>query len=431
VRGDGVAAPVRHSLDRRLERRVLERLHLAAVVADEVVVMVTAGVRGLEPRDTVAELDALDEAQGIQPVEGAVDARDPDAASACPHALVDLESGQAALLLADELDDETPCRSAPAARVAQAGERLRCPRGGHADNDTRSQLRATVARVRALPILAVALLVAGCGSTSGSDRRPTVVAGFYPLAWAAQRIGGPGVRVVNLTPAGAEPHDLELTPSDIEAIDGAQLVLYLGHGFQPAVEKAAEARSGPSLDLLAGQRLAAVAGDEEGGGVDPHVWLDPARFARIAVAIGAALHRERAADALVARLHRLDAEFRSGLRDCERHEFVTSHAAFGYLATRYGLRQVALTGLSPEAEPSPRDLEALVDEVRKSGATTVFFETLVSPRLAQTVAREAGAKTAVLDPVEGLSDDEVAAGDDYVTVMRRNLSTLRRALACR
>jgi zinc transport system substrate-binding protein len=288
-----------------------------------------------------------------------------------------------------------------------------------------------VARVRALPILAVALLVAGCGSTSGSDRRPTVVAGFYPLAWAAQRIGGPGVRVVNLTPAGAEPHDLELTPSDIEAIDGAQLVLYLGHGFQPAVEKAAEARSGPSLDLLAGQRLAAVAGDEEGGGVDPHVWLDPARFARIAVAIGAALHRERAADALVARLHRLDAEFRSGLRDCERHEFVTSHAAFGYLATRYGLRQVALTGLSPEAEPSPRDLEALVDEVRKSGATTVFFETLVSPRLAQTVAREAGAKTAVLDPVEGLSDDEVAAGDDYVTVMRRNLSTLRRALACR
>jgi zinc transport system substrate-binding protein len=287
-----------------------------------------------------------------------------------------------------------------------------------------------VARVRALSVLVVALLVAGCGSTSGSDRRRTVVAGFYPLAWAAQRIGGPGVRVVNLTPAGAEPHDLELTPSDIEAIDGAQLVLYLGHGFQPAVEKAAEARSGPSLDLLAGQRLAAGVG-EEGGAVDPHVWLDPVRFARIAVAIGAALHRERAAAALVARLHRLDAELRAGLRSCERHELVTSHAAFGYLAKRYGLRQVALTGISPEAEPSPRDLEALVDEVRKSDATTVFFETLVSPRLAQTVAREAGAKTAVLDPVEGLTDAEVAAGDDYVRVMRRNLSTLRRALACR
>jgi zinc transport system substrate-binding protein len=285
--------------------------------------------------------------------------------------------------------------------------------------------------VRALLVLLFAVLLAGCGEDSSSGKRPTVVASFYPLAWAAERIAGPGVRVVNLTPAGAEPHDLELTPSDIETIDGAQLVLYLGHGFQPAVEEAAEDRSEPSLDLLAGQRLAAGAGGEEGGGVDPHVWLDPVRFARIALTIGAALHRERAAEAVAASLRALDAEYRAGLRDCERNELVTSHAAFGYLAKRYGLRQVALTGLSPEAEPSPRDLEALVDEVRNSGATTVFFETLVSPRLAQTVAREAGAKTAVLDPVEGLTDDEVAAGDDYVTVMRRNLSTLRQALGCR
>ena len=285
--------------------------------------------------------------------------------------------------------------------------------------------------MRALVVLLFAVLLAGCGEGSSSGNRPTVVASFYPLAWAAERIAGPGVRVVNLTPAGAEPHDLELTPSDIETIEGAQLVLYLGHGFQPAVEKAAEDRSGPSLDLLAGQRLSAGTGGEEGGGVDPHVWLDPVRFARIALTIGAALHRERAAEAVAASLRALDAEYRAGLRDCERNELVTSHAAFGYLAKRYGLRQVALTGLSPEAEPSPRDLEALVDEVRNSGATTVFFETLVSPRLAQTVAREAGAKTAVLDPVEGLTDDEVAAGDDYVTVMRRNLSTLRQALGCR
>jgi zinc transport system substrate-binding protein len=287
-----------------------------------------------------------------------------------------------------------------------------------------------VAGVRALPILVVALLVAGCGGTSGSDRRPTVVAAFYPLAWGAQRIAGPGVRVVNLTPAGAEPHDLELTPRDIEAIDDAKLVLYLGHGFQPAVEKAVEDRPGPSLDLLEGQRLAAGAGEERGA-VDPHVWLDPVRFARIAVAIGAALHREQAAASLAAQLRRLDLRFRAGLRDCARHELVTSHAAFGYLAERYGLRQVALTGLSPEAEPSPRDVEALVDEVRKSAATTVFFETLVSSRLAQTVAREAGATTAVLDPLEGLTDNEIAAGDDYPSVMRRNLSTLRRALECR
>ena len=147
-------------------------------------------------------------------------------------------------------------------------------------------------------------------------------------------------------------------------------------------------------------------------------------------AIGEALGRPRAAEALAVKLRALDAEMKEGLATCRRHEIVTSHAAFGYLAQRYGLRQIALTGLSPEAEPSPRDLEALVDEVRKSGSTTVFFETLVSPKLAQTVAREAGAKTAVLDPIEGLTPDEAAAGDDYFSVMRANLAALRAALGC-
>jgi zinc transport system substrate-binding protein len=127
----------------------------------------------------------------------------------------------------------------------------------------------------------------------------------------------------------------------------------------------------------------------------------------------------------------LDSELAAGLADCRRHEIVTSHAAFGYLAKRYGLKQLALTGLSPEAEPSPRDLEALVDEVKQTGATTVLFETLVSSKLADTVAREAGVTTAVLDPLEGLTEDEVAAGDDYFSVMRANLATLRAALQCR
>ena len=278
-------------------------------------------------------------------------------------------------------------------------------------------------------VLFLALLVAGCGGSSKAGR-PSVVAGFYPLAWAAGRIARPGTDVVNLTPAGAEPHDLELTPSDVEAIERAQLVLYLGHGFQPAVEKAVEDRSGPSLDLLDGQQLDPGAGEEQGE-FDPHVWLDPARFARIVVAIGAALHREPAAEAVAGRLRRLDIEYREGLRDCERDELVTSHAAFGYLAKRYGLRQVALEGLSPEAEPSPKDLEALVDEVRASGATTVFTEPLVSSRVADTVAREAGVGVAELDPIEGLSESRLTAGEDYLSVMRSNLATLRKALGCR
>jgi zinc transport system substrate-binding protein len=283
----------------------------------------------------------------------------------------------------------------------------------------------------ALVVVCIVLAVAGCGGSHTSQGgRTTVVAAFYPLAWAAEKVGGDKVDVLNLTPPGAEPHDIELTPQDVKRILGADLVLYLGSGFQPAVQKAVETRPGSSLDLLEGQKLLAGA-DEEQGAFDPHVWLDPARFAAIVDKIGAELSRDEAAAALSSKLRVLDEKMAVGLKSCRRHEMVTSHAAFGYLAKRYGLRQIALTGISPEAEPSPRDLETLVDEVKASDATTVFFETLVSPKLAETVAREAGVRTAVLNPLEGLTADEVAADDDYFSVMRDNLGALRDALGCR
>jgi len=277
------------------------------------------------------------------------------------------------------------------------------------------------------------LAVAGCGgsqTSAGAGAESTVVAAFYPVAWAAEQVAGADIEVVDLTSPGAEPHDIELTPRDVERVRDADLVLYLGRGFQPALQKALESRSGPSLDLLEGQDLLAGA-DEEQGAYDPHVWLDPARFAELVNAIGTELNREQAAAGLSSELRALDEEMTTGLASCRRRELVTSHAAFGYLAKRSGLRQIALTGLAPEAEPSARDLEALIDEVRRSGATTVFFETLVSPKLAETVAREVGVKTAVLNPLEGLTADEITAGDDYFSVMRANLATLRDALGCR
>jgi zinc transport system substrate-binding protein len=275
-----------------------------------------------------------------------------------------------------------------------------------------------------------ALLVSGCGGDDEGGGRKKVVAAFYPLAWAAEQIGGESFDVVNLTPPGAEPHDIELTPRQVDEVQSADLVLYLGSGFQPALEDALDGRDGPAVDLLAGQDLAPAPEGENEVSFDPHVWLDPSRFVDMVGAIGSELDREDAAHDLEGRLRALDGEFESGLANCARHEIVTSHAAFGYLAKRYGLEQVALTGISPEAEPSPRGLEKLIDEVEESGATTVFFETLVSPKLAETVAREAGARTAVLDPLEGLTEDELTAGADYVSVMRRNLATLRAALAC-
>ena len=279
-------------------------------------------------------------------------------------------------------------------------------------------------------LVAAATLLAGCGADAGDSTDRAIVAGFYPLAFAAEQIAAAGTDVQNLTPAGAEPHDLELTPGDVRAVADAALVLYLGKGFMPGLETAVEQREGRSLDLLADQEL--KPGRDEDGEIvsDPHVWLDPVRYAAMARAIGAELGNGAAGERLAGKLERLDAEFRRGLATCERREIVTSHAAFGYLAARYDLEQVPLEGLSPEAEPSARGIADLVDLVETSGATTVFFETLVSPKLAQTVAREAGVETAVLNPLEGLTDDEIAAGEDYFTVMRSNLAALQKALGC-
>jgi zinc transport system substrate-binding protein len=272
-------------------------------------------------------------------------------------------------------------------------------------------------------IIAVATALAGCGGSGAEDGRQDVVAAFYPLAYAAGRIA-PAADVTNLTPAGAEPHDLELTPRDVERVRDADVVLYLGRGFMPALEDAVEGDES-AVDLLAGEQLLG-----DGGVRDPHVWLDPVRYAAMARRIAEALGEPAAADGLVAELEELDREFEKGLARCERRTIVTSHAAFGYLADAYGLRQVALAGVAPEAEPSARALEALVDEVEREGATTVYFETLVSPELARTVAREAGATTAVLNPLEGLTEEELAAGADYFGVMRENLAALRKGLGC-
>jgi zinc transport system substrate-binding protein len=300
-------------------------------------------------------------------------------------------------------------------------------------------------RTRIVLTLTVAAALTGCGgddSESGAQQGTGVVAAFYPLAYAAEEIGGPGVDVVNLTPPGAEPHDLELSIRDVEQVRDADLVLYLS-GFQPALERAVRDANGRTVDLLEGLDLLAGgagheeeaeeeghAGEEESE-FDPHVWLDPVRYTQVADRIAAALEAAPGAEAFATELRELDADYERGLADCERHELVTSHAAFGYLADRYGLEQIAISGLTPEAEPTASELEHVVDQIREHGATTVFFETLVSPKLAETVARESGATTAALDPLEGLTEEALARGENYFSVMRRNLESLRRALGCR
>jgi zinc transport system substrate-binding protein len=268
-------------------------------------------------------------------------------------------------------------------------------------------------------------------SPAGAADRTKVVAAFYPIAWVTQQVGGDRVQVTNLTPAGAEPHDLELNPDQLDSLLDADLAVVMGKGFQPAVEDAAGQRDGVTLRLL--DRLSTRRND-------PHVWLDPVLMRRVVAQVRASLTQAdpkgakvyaRNAAALDTELQALDTRYRDGLAQCTRRDLVTAHEAFGYLARRYGLRQQGVAGLAPDAEPDAKRIAQLTDLVKHDGVTTVFTESLVSPRIADTLAREAGVKTAVLNPLEGLTDRERSRGDDYVTVMDANLAKLRTALGCR
>jgi zinc transport system substrate-binding protein len=287
-------------------------------------------------------------------------------------------------------------------------------------------------------VLLVGALIGGLlGSTvvtaHAGAGRVGVVAAFYPLAEAVRQVGGAHVVVTDLTPAGAEPHDLELDTDDVDAILDVDLAVVLGDGFQPGVEDAADQRDGPTLHVL--DEI-----DRGRRGDDPHVWLDPVRYRKVVALVADALadvdpdhtraYRRNAAR-FDAELRDLHAELAAGLADCRSRTVLTAHDAFGWLAARYDLEQHGVAGLEPDAEPNPDRLAELADLAEREGVTTVFTETLVSPRVARTLAREAGGlRTAVLDPLEGLDDERIEAGDDYVSVMRENLAQLRKALGC-
>ncbi len=297
-----------------------------------------------------------------------------------------------------------------------------------------------------IPVLAVVAVITavwGVAPAGASRSKVDVAAAFYPVAFAAQKVGGTRVGVTNLTPVGAEPHDLELNSDQLDRLLDAKVAFVLGRGFQPAVEKAADRRDGPTVDLLpklVDARGKKVAEEGEAGGLDPHVWLDPVLMSQLVGEVerglatadpkGAATY-ERNTHALRDQLGALDARYRERLTGCARDLLVTSHEAFGYLATRYGLHQQGVAGLSPDQEPDPARLGELAQLARDQGVTTVFTEENVSPRIAQTLAREAGGlKTEVLSPLESLTKKERDASADYFTLMDANLDKIAAALGC-
>ncbi|MBX9243269.1 zinc ABC transporter substrate-binding protein [Actinotalea ferrariae] len=327
---------------------------------------------------------------------------------------------------------------------------------------------------RAAAAVACALLLpaglAACAPSPADDGSVAVLASFYPLQYVAEQVGGDHVSVSALTPPGAEPHDLELSPRQVRSVGEADVVVVLG-GFQPAVDEAVAAREpahvvdaartpavaehraehgGTAEDHGADDHAeaaepehehdeAAEQGEEGDGhdheGGDPHFWLDPTLLAAVAADVASVLgeadpdHADvftANAAALAEELDALDAELAAGLATCEQRVVVTSHEAFGYLAERYGFEQVGISGLDPEAEPSPARLREIRTVVEEHGVTTIFTEQLLNPKVAETLAADLGIGTAVLDPLESQADED----SDYRDVMERNLEALREALRC-
>ncbi|MFS0556994.1 metal ABC transporter substrate-binding protein [Brevibacillus sp. 179-C9.3 HS] len=317
------------------------------------------------------------------------------------------------------------------------------------------------ALMAAISIMTAVGLV-GCGAANetagtpqtGSDAsaKPKVYTTIYPLEYVAKRIGGEHIEVTNLVPAGVEPHDYEPTAKDMVALSGADIFAYNGSGLELWVEKAVTnldknkttvVNATEGLDLISavdheheGEGHTEEAGHDHGD-LDPHVWLDPMQLKAQAEKVKNTLVQKDQAHAadyeknytqLATDLEQLDKEFKDMVTQAPKKEFMVSHSAFSYMAKRYGLEQVSISGVDPSDEPSTAELKSLVEHVKEHNISYVFFETLVSPKVAEVIAKEAGVKTATLNPLEGLTEEDVKAGRDYLSIMRDNMNTLKTAL---
>lgn len=310
-----------------------------------------------------------------------------------------------------------------------------------------------------LSLLSITLILAACTPATTPDSNPestkiSITASFYPLAEMARNVAGDHADVITITPAGSDPHEYEPSPRDIAAVTESDLFIFNGAGQDPWAEKlelenTAIIHMSENFTLMEGEDHEH---EEEGEDheheeeeedheheFDPHIWLDPTNAAKEVQVIANKLVEidpenaaayEANATAYQQELMQLDQEYQETLSSCQKDSIITAHAAFGYMAARYGFNQIAIAGLSPEQEPSARKLAEVADLAEDEGIQYIFFETLTSPRISETLAQEVGAQTLLLDPIEGLTQEQVTAGENYVTVMRSNLNNLATALEC-
>lgn len=324
-------------------------------------------------------------------------------------------------------------------------------------------------RMVAALLFSIVLVVSGCGSNSGKNTKATgtsagsgetsatadklnVQVSFYPMYEFTKNVAGDLADVESLIPAGIEPHDWEPTPRDLAKIEEADVLVYNGAGLEGWMDQVTSAVNNDKLvrvEASHGITMMEGSEEEEGthnpegeeahdhGSLDPHVWLSPAlaiqevRNIESGLSKAAPEHKDefkKNADAYIVKLEQLDQDFKSGLSDTKRKDFITQHAAFGYLAKEYSLVQVAIAGLSPEQEPSAANMSKVVEFAKENKVKTIFFETMVSSKVAETIAKEVGAESAVLNPIEGLTDEDKANNLDYIGIMRQNLEALKKAL---
>jgi zinc transport system substrate-binding protein len=289
-----------------------------------------------------------------------------------------------------------------------------------------------------LALLLVVFFYKSTNKTVVKNNKIKVVTSFYPLYFFASEIGGEKAEVSNVTPAGAEPHDYEPTSQDIINIEKSNLLVLNGGNLEPWGEKIKHSFKG--VIIIAGDNLINLEMQEEGERIkDPHVWLSPLLAKKeiknilsgyLKIDPNNKSYYEDNTKKLEDKLNQLDGLYAHGLSQCAKKTFITSHAAFGYLAKNYNLIQVSISGLSPEEEPSTKRLVEISDIAKKNNVKYIFFESLVSPKLSETVANEIGAKTLVLDPIEGVSNDDMKIGKNYLTIMKDNLKNLQTALEC-
>ncbi len=265
-------------------------------------------------------------------------------------------------------------------------------------------------------------------SPISKEDKITITASFYPLYFFSKEITGDRAEVINLTKAGSEPHDFEPSTKDIRNIENSKLLIVNGNTFESWLPQFGEQISQENTQIL-----------KVGESPDPHLWLDPVLAQNQVEMINAKLQEIDPTNAtfyqtnskmLIQKLAELDSEFRTGLSKCEKNKIITSHGAFAYLAQRYNLRQVSIQGLNPDGDPSPAKIAETAKLAKENGINYIFFETLVSPKIAETIAKEIGAKTLVLNPIEGLNETEEQNGQDYFSIQRSNLANLRLALNC-